>query len=310
MSKIIRMTPEMIEASKRKFEQRLRSMNVTNGSISYSETFAPTNKKAVVWFTPEAYIKMVALLQDSEKEVAWHGVAYRLEEDGHYLISDILVYPQEVTGATVNTDQAEYETWLMEKEDDVFNNIRMQGHSHVRMDTHPSPTDLGHQEKIVQQLEDDMFYIFMIWNKYLKYTAKIYDLKLNTLFEPGDVDLAMVGAPVTLDDFLKDARAMVKTKTYQPQNSYQGGNYNGGYQGNYQGGYQNGYQGSYNKPATTTPAAQSAQNKTEPPKEEKKDVPAIPTRPKPCIGNGWRGAAASDYDEDDYDNNPHGSLCH
>lgn len=311
MSKIIRMTPEMIEESKRKFEARLKNMNLVNGTLTYTETFQTTNQKAVIWYTPDAYTKMIALIQDSEKEVAWHGIAHRLETPGHYVISDILVYPQEVTGATVNTDQAEYESWIMTLEDDTFNNLRMQGHSHVRMDCHPSGVDLEHQAKIIEQLEGDMFYIFMIWNKYFKFTAKIYDLKLNTLFEQGDITIQMVGGGAGLGEFLEESRKMVKTKTFS--GSGYGSNYQGGYNGGaYQGGYNGGsYQGnSYSKPATTPATTTPAVSATQPAvKEEKKDT-SIPSRPKSCIGNGWRGAANC-QDDDDYDyDNPHGGYCH
>lgn len=323
MSKIIRMTPEMIERSKQRFEERLKNSNLVNGVVSYTETFEATGQKAVVWFTPDAYTKMIALIQDSDKEVAWHGVAHRLDDEvGHYVITDILVYPQEVTGATVNTDQAEYERWMMNLEDDVFNNLRMQGHSHVRMDTFASSTDLEHQAKIVQQLEGDMFYIFMIWNKYFKYTAKIYDLKINTLFEPGDISVQMVGASKALGDFLTEARSMVKTKTYTS-------NYSGNYQGNYNGGYQGSSQNNTNKPAaanastvsTATPAKttpttvtpnSAAPSNAVAPKDEKKETNTIPSRPKTCIGNGWGGIGSGrfdNYDDDDYEN-PHGGYCH
>ena len=320
MSKIIRMTPEMIEESKRKFEARLQNMNLANGTLTYTETFQATNQKAVVWITPDAYTKMIALIQDSEKEVAWHGVAHRLEAEGQYVITDILVYPQEVTGATVNTDQAEYEQWMMNLEDDIFNNLRMQGHSHVRMDCFPSHTDLEHQKKIIQQLEGDMFYIFMIWNKYFKFHATIYDLKINTLFEHGDVSVHMVGAGAGLKEFLDESRAMVKTRTYNTGNSY-GGNY-GGYN-------QGAYSAPKSTPATTpaatatktpastttpatTPKSATADN-TVTPKEEKKDN-VVPSRPKTCIGNGWQGAANSGYnnyydDDEDY-SNPHGGCYH
>lgn len=299
MSKIIRMTPEMIEESKRKFEARLRNMNLKNGTLTYTETFQSANQKAVVWFTPDAYTKMIALIQDSEKEVAWHGIAHRAEEPGNYVISDILVYPQEVTGATVNTDQAEYEGWMMELEDDVFNNLRMQGHSHVRMDCFPSPTDLEHQGKIVEQLEGDMFYIFMIWNKYFKFTAKIYDLKINTLFESSDVSVQMVGASQSLNDFIADARAKLKPK------SYSGGH-------GYQGGYQNCHQNQVKPAATTQNTTAPAATTTTPASTKKDDKPVtaagntVPSRPKPCIGNGWSGAAnhQNSFDDDDYDN-PH-----
>ena len=87
--------------------------------------------------------------------MAW--CAERCEEKDTYLISDILVYPQEVTGSTVTTDQNEYEMWLMKQEDDVFNNIRMQGHSHVNMSTSPSSVDLNLYDGILSQLDSDMF---------------------------------------------------------------------------------------------------------------------------------------------------------
>lgn len=315
MSKIIKMTPEMIEESKRRFEQKLKTMNCVDGKVTFTDVFTPTGQKAIIWFTPDAYTKMIALIQDSDKEVAWHGVAHRVDDHvGEYVISDILVYPQEVTGSTVNTDQAEYETWLMQQDDDVFNNLRMQGHSHVRMETFASATDLEHQAKIVQQLEGDMFYIFMIWNKYFKFTAKIYDLKINTLYEPGDISVQMIGASKGLIDFITEARAMVKVKTYS--------NY-GGYQGGYQNGYQSGYQ-NQNKPATsgatngaTTPSktSQPAENSggvnNNSKQENQEKDSAIPSRPKSCIGNGWSGASnhKNSYDDEDYDN-PHYGCYH
>lgn len=283
MSKIIRMSPEMIE--------RLRATNLVNGKISFSDVSRETDQKAIVWFTPDAYTKMIALIQDSDKEVAWHGVARRNGDAvGEYVISDILVYPQEVTGATVNTDQVEYNTWMMNLEDDVFNNLRMQGHSHVTMATTPSGTDEEHQAKIVQQLEGDMFYIFMIWNKYFKYTARIYDLKINTMFEPGEVSVQMVGASRGLADFLQEARSMVKTKTY-----------------NYQSNYHSGYQAPKTA-ATTQTQTQTPKTPAVTTKEENKAVAQsdVPSRPKTCIGNGWSGAANHQNDYGDYDDHHYG----
>ena len=311
MSKIIRMTPEMIEESKRRFEAKLRSMNCVDGKITYTDTFAPTGQKAVVWFTPDAYTKMIALIQDSEKEVAWHGIAHRIEDRiGEYVISDILVYPQEVTGSTVNTDQAEYEGWLMKLEDDDFNNLRMQGHSHVRMETFASATDLEHQAKIVQQLEGDMFYIFMIWNKYFKYTAKIYDLKINTLFEQGDISVQMVGASQGLFEFIKEAREMVKTRTYSGQTSYQN-YYNGGNQNQNKPSSSAQNTPTVTAPASTTPAENKPASNTPAATTQSAagSGSSIPSRPKTCIGAGWSGAANHQYDDDDYDN-PHYTGCH
>lgn len=156
---------------------------------------------------------MQTLIREFDKEVAWHGVAERCEEKDTYLISDILVYPQEVTGSTVTTDQNEYEMWLMKQEDDVFNNIRMQGHSHVNMSTSPSSVDLNLYDGILSQLDSDMFYIFMIYNKRGEKTVKLYDLRENILFETADVTVAVkeVG---DLTGFLEEAKELVVTKTY------------------------------------------------------------------------------------------------
>ena len=82
--------------------------------------------------------------------------------------------------------------WLMNHEDDVFNNIRMQGHSHVNMGVTPSGVDNSLYERILEQLDDEMFYIFLIYNKKGDKTFKIYDLAKNILFETGDVTVKVL----------------------------------------------------------------------------------------------------------------------
>lgn len=128
MSKLIKVTQEYLDEVRKDFEEVLTSGKFSDGKITFTKTVGTINRKAKVLFTPDAWRKMQALVSDFDKEVAWHGVAYRGEDDSkdEYYITDILVYPQEVTGATVNTDQEKYEMWLMSHDDDVFNNIRMQ----------------------------------------------------------------------------------------------------------------------------------------------------------------------------------------
>ena len=189
---------------------------MSDGKIQYSKSFEwEGDQKAIIKFTPVAFAKMVMLVQNFSKEVAWHGVAVRDEEQANlFTISDILVYPQVVTGGTVETDQTEYANWLYSHDDDVFNNVRMQGHSHVNFSVNPSAVDTSHQEKILEQLEDDMFYIFMIWNKSFEYTAKIYDMKHNTLYENKDVVITIGDNGVNLEEFIKGAQGFVKEKSY------------------------------------------------------------------------------------------------
>lgn len=240
MSKMIKLTPECLDEIRKEFETSLQEAKIADGKISYTKTFGYINRKAVVYFTETAWLKMQTLIREFDKEVAWHGVAYRGEDESkdEYYITDILVYPQEVTGATVNTDQEKYEMWLMMHEDDVFNNIRMQGHSHVNMGTSPSSVDTAHQEKILAQLEDDMFYIFMIWNKRGEKTIKIYDLAKNILFDGTDVSVEVQDDGTGMSAFLAEAKKMVTDKKPAIQtttNGYKDGyvSYYGGYSGSY-----------------------------------------------------------------------------
>ena len=191
MAKIIKITAEYIEQCKQEFATALKSYKLSDGKLTYSKSFTASDRKAKVYFTSEAWEKMQALINGFDKEVAWHGLAYRGDGDDYY-ITDILVYPQEVTGSTVNTDQEKYQTWLMQHDDEVFNNIRMQGHSHVNMSTGPSSVDDSLYERILDQLSDSMFYIFLIYNKRGEKTFKIYDLAKNILFETGDVTVEVL----------------------------------------------------------------------------------------------------------------------
>ena len=235
MSKIIKMTSQNLDEIRKDFEEALKGLKLSDGRINFTKTFGTIQRKATLYFTELAYLKMLTLVREFDKEVAWHGIAKRCEdEEDAYIISDILVYPQEVTGATVNTDQEKYQMWLMNNDDEVFNNIRMQGHSHVNMGTTPSSVDTNLYDQILAQLEDDMFYIFLIWNKRNEKTIKIYDLAKNVLFETADVTVKVREDDIGMERFLKDSKEMVQDKKYTPTTPPYGKPYGyGGYYGTY-----------------------------------------------------------------------------
>lgn len=237
MSKKIKPAAPSIEEIISRFTQWIRSEK-PSGKIKYEYDPANSDEKAELLFTAGAYIKMKYLIAAYDSEVAWHGVVRRPDPNAStFVVEDILVYPQEVTGATVNTDQTAYQSWLCDLDDDTFNNLRFQGHSHVNMGVSPSPTDLEHQSAILEQVEDDMFYIFVIWNKKGDRTIKIYDKVRNTLYETADVDVKIL----TDDDdagfykLMSDAVDMIKKKQY----SYNSGAYSG--TGSYTNVYGSGY---------------------------------------------------------------------
>lgn len=225
MSKPIKMTEQFMTECRSEFEKALQLTKLADGKLNFTKVFAIDNKEATVYFTGEAWAKMVMLVKEFDKEVAWHGVAHRVEDEAkdEYVITDIMVYPQEVTGATVEMDTEKYAMWLMENaEDERFNSIHMQGHSHVNMGTTPSSVDLNHQEEILNMLGDEDFYIFMIWNKSFNCTNKIYDLKKNVLFEDKDITVKIIGSVEDLDTFIKSAKTMVRSKTYTYGNDSRG----------------------------------------------------------------------------------------
>lgn len=297
MSKPIKMTQQYLEECRKDFEKALSLTKLADGKLNFTKTFTCGNKKATVYFTPEAWAKMVMLIKEFDKEIAWHGVASRADDDSldEYVISDIMVYPQEVTGASVEMDTEEYAKWLMENaEDERFDNIHMQGHSHVNMAPNPSSVDLNHQEEILNMLGDEDFYIFMIWNKSFVSNTKVYDLKKNILFENTDVTVKIVGAAEDLDVFLKSAKDMVKTKSYRPSS----------------GSYPS-YTGYQQKPAggPYNPLSSATEEKKADTKGGKKE------KQRTRIGAGWSGAenyaqdSLFDRDEDDYDDNwPYGGY--
>ena len=147
--------------------------------------------KPWVFFTNDAYLKMRSLVTTCKEEIAWHGVV-RKASLSEYYIEDILVYPQTVTGVTVTSDQQAYSEWLYAHEDEVFNNLRLQGHSHVNMGTTPSGVDNALYEAILSQITDNDYYIFLITNKSGDVNIWIYDMAQNIIFEKEDITVRVL----------------------------------------------------------------------------------------------------------------------
>lgn len=210
MSRPIMLNDALIERYVKEFRDSISKMKLSDGKISYNKSleYEASKDKITVYFTAAAYSKMIALVMQYSTEIAWHGVAERC--DGGFLVKDILVYPQIVAGATANTDQEEYQKWFMHLDDDIVNHMRMQGHSHVKMSTSPSGVDTAYYDKIIAQLGKEDFYIFLIWNKSMSRTVKVYDMKENVMYEDKDIRIALVEEGYDMDAFLSEAKRVVK----------------------------------------------------------------------------------------------------
>lgn len=232
MSKVIHLTQEMIDTATAEFSEQLAKSRNLCGSVQYTKTFEDKDDKAVLYFTQLAWSKMTALLREFSKEIAWHGVASRVDgEENAYVVSDIMVYPQTVSATSVDMDEIAYAKWIVDHDgDERFNSIYFQGHSHVNMGTSSSSTDLQHQEDIVAQLGPDDFYIFVIYNKSLSRNIRIYDMRKNRMYSDSDVTTQMIW-DFDIDGFMEESKGLVKERYA----GYQGGGYSGFQGGNYTG---------------------------------------------------------------------------
>ena len=191
-----------------------KSITLTIASLLKLPTPKPDEKPHII-ISEIAYKKMRTLVAQYDKELAWHGTV-TVTEDGTYRIEDILVYPQLVTGATVESDDDLYPLWLDELDDDVFNKIRMQGHSHVNMGVTPSGTDTDFYSTLTKHIND--FYIFIILNKSNKMHIELHDIKNNVLYEDTDINVQYEGKDYT-SWCNKQIDEYISTKYSTPYNS-------------------------------------------------------------------------------------------
>lgn len=193
--KPIKISQDLKQSLLEKFTKYLEDARMSDNKIDFSaRLFDNENEtpiiKPIVLLTPEAYLKIWKLVSDTDTEIGWHGLVTKT--DNTYIIEDIILYPQTVTGSTVTTDDTEYTTWLMEIPDDKFEKMRFQGHSHVNFGTTPSGVDNQFYDAILQNMQEGDYYIFMIMNKKHDINIWIYDYAQNTIFEKTDITLKCV----------------------------------------------------------------------------------------------------------------------
>ncbi len=219
--KPIKFTEQEIEQLKQEFADAVEKARMADGKITISKNFgsreAAPEERISIYYTPEAYLKMDFLVRKFDSEVGWHGLVRRIN-DRCYLVYDVLVYDQEVTGSTVNTDQDGYVQFLVDLPEEKANFMHFHGHSHVNMAVTPSPTDMTHRDNLLQTADEDGFWIFQIWNKRGDISSAVYDLAKNTLYEDKDINLQILFEDGTLSGaFMAVAQSHVKPRSYAPK---------------------------------------------------------------------------------------------
>ncbi|MCQ2968505.1 MAG: hypothetical protein MJ191_00010 [Clostridium sp.] len=201
----IQITDEVKQKAIEEFIAKLNNERTNNNSISVTMRLDDLKfkERVQVYFTPKAWLKMWSLVHTEPKEIGWHGTVQKIDKY-NYIIKDILMYPQYTTGVTVQTDDVEYGNWLIkELDDDTLNSLRFHGHSHVNMATTPSGVDDAWYQQILDSLNKNDFYIFMIANKREEFFIEIYDLENNAIYEKKDIDIvALLDDDTSLQDWV------------------------------------------------------------------------------------------------------------
>ena len=134
-----------------------------------------------IFITPGAYVKMRKLVDDTTTEIGWYGTVTKYPGLNEvYVIEDIIVYPQRVTGATCVQDDDEMFEFEMSLTTAQVNHKRFHGHSHVNMGVSPSGVDEQFYQDILSQVND--YFIVTITNKRNEYTVRFYDMENNILY--------------------------------------------------------------------------------------------------------------------------------
>lgn len=166
-----------------------------------------------VYITAEAYVKLRKLVDDTTTEIGWYGTVTKMPGfKSVFVIDDILVYPQTVTGATCVQDDDRVFEFELNLSTDQVNRKRFHGHSHVNMGVTPSGVDEQFYQDILTQVDD--YFIVMITNKSGAYYTRFYDMQNNILYTGIPVQV-MLDNGIALEHWYDDAtQNNIKEHTY------------------------------------------------------------------------------------------------
>ena len=132
-----------------------------------------------VIFSSDSLIKMKIYVDEVDDEVGWLSTVIR--KGNEFFVHDVYLFEQDVHGATTEitpeglSDFAE-KILLEENGVDIWNNMKLWGHSHVNMGVTPSSQD---EEQIEELKKNSDFFIRVIANK--KGDMKV-DIMLDDMF--------------------------------------------------------------------------------------------------------------------------------
>lgn len=227
------------------------------------------NVKLMKNFAPKVYIdikamnKMKEYVRQSSLEIGWLGTCKKL--DNIYYIDDVFLFRQEVHATTTEITVEglnEFAMELLSQENgvDIWNNMKVWGHSHVNMATSPSGQD-DKQIEVFSQNADD-FFIRIIANKSNDFRIDLYDYTTGVIYEKLGYEInygedseyidalykkieeieGLIKLKINPDaNMISSIKSEIKEKVTEKKTNYNVKSFNNSYYGDY------GYYGNYNE---------------------------------------------------------------
>lgn len=141
------------------------------------------NKIPTVMISKNALKKMNIYIDECSEEIGWLGTAYKV--NGVYFIDDVLLFEQEVHSTTTEITPeglSEFGEEILVSEGgvDLWNSIKVWGHSHVNMSTFSSGQD-DSQMKVFSDCGHD-FFIRIIGNKKGELKVDLYNFETGVIY--------------------------------------------------------------------------------------------------------------------------------
>ena len=233
--KVIRLSSEMKEKLFNEYQEtvlkeaadKLNKYKASLDGVTPEQKSEKAENKLKIYYTAEAYAKIVQLVFSHTQEIGWNMVVKQYK-DG-YRVEDVLVYPQKASAAYVEVDLTRYAMWKADPDkvsDEADANLFGQGHSHVNMEVSPSSRDCQQQLDEIS-LKGSGFYLFQIWNKKMDINSFFYDIDNNVFYDRNDIELIVEDGNMNSTEFVKESKDMLKqepvpqTPSVQPKETKQ-----------------------------------------------------------------------------------------
>lgn len=206
------------------------------------------NSIPVVGVNSTAIAKMAIYVEECKDEIGWLGTALHDEKNNTFVIDDVFLFEQDVHGATTEITPeglGDFANEILQKPDgmELWNNLKVWGHSHVNMGVTPSGQDDKQMEtfkegghnwfiRIIANKKGDMkidlynyatgvIYVDLPWIEVLSQEEQNIKKQINALYET--LDELSDGR---IQSYEKDIKEEMKEKVREIKYSYHAGYHN------------------------------------------------------------------------------------